>query len=534
MEQQHREDDNAGLAWWQPQAQQDDHYANFEHRPQRMRLRSPSLDPFMPLSTRFAGDGLDYRRPVMTSQGTGGQEGPVGQQMGYEAARAELQAVQQRASIWEHLERTGEQPAAASETIDLTGDGDAEEASLAEPSRADNAGTSRAQRLPRFERNIIDIDSSDNDEPAPRTRDWAQPPIPLEGADESLFMPQQSPQRSFPQNFAPLGPRRTHSDLRRPGFMRQSSPATHLDDVEIVGSRPTSRVHSRRQTPTIMPPRSMTPFPGENSNAAIDLTGDDDDDVVFTQSRSVSGINGDRPAMAGTGVGTREDPEIYAGPGIGRLAQIMRDAGRRLPAFANNFADWQDSEAARRAQADARLAQARQHRREAEDRVQQLRDRVRFQPRAVEGLMQRDAIRPVVRRHVTALPGMMLDFGTAAFDLGYGIPRPSTPKYEPPAPVEKGFTRNPEEDEVVVCPNCGDELAMGDSELKQQVWVVKQCGHVSLLTSQRCALAFANTSVRHTVAIAPKFPWKLSLRAKAKARVRCPSTCPFRCLSRNV
>jgi ribosomal protein L37AE/L43A len=32
----------------------------------------------------------------------------------------------------------------------------------------------------------------------------------------------------------------------------------------------------------------------------------------------------------------------------------------------------------------------------------------------------------------------------------------------------------------VVCPNCGDELAVGKDEMKQQIWVVKSCGHVSV------------------------------------------------------
>jgi len=63
--------------------------------------------------------------------------------------------------------------------------------------------------------------------------------------------------------------------------------------------------------------------------------------------------------------------------------------------------------------------------------------------------------------------------------LGGTLAEPPTPKYEPPPPAEKGFTRSPEEDEEVVCPNCGDELAVGKDETKQQIWVVKSCGHVS-------------------------------------------------------
>ncbi|RAK95245.1 putative RING finger domain protein [Aspergillus ibericus CBS 121593] len=49
--------------------------------------------------------------------------------------------------------------------------------------------------------------------------------------------------------------------------------------------------------------------------------------------------------------------------------------------------------------------------------------------------------------------------------------------YKPPTPPPEGFTRNIEEDDVVICPNCDLELGIGD-EVKQQIWVVKQCGHV--------------------------------------------------------
>ncbi|KAL4965521.1 putative RING finger domain protein [Aspergillus stella-maris] len=49
--------------------------------------------------------------------------------------------------------------------------------------------------------------------------------------------------------------------------------------------------------------------------------------------------------------------------------------------------------------------------------------------------------------------------------------------YKPPSPAPEGFTRNVEEDDVATCPNCDEELGMGD-ETKQQIWVSKQCGHV--------------------------------------------------------
>lgn len=71
------------------------------------------------------------------------------------------------------------------------------------------------------------------------------------------------------------------------------------------------------------------------------------------------------------------------------------------------------------------------------------------------------------------------DYLTVAFAVGGEPARPATPNYEAPPPAEPGFTRSPGENEEIVCPNCGDELCTGKDEVKQQVWVIKGCGHVS-------------------------------------------------------
>ena len=54
---------------------------------------------------------------------------------------------------------------------------------------------------------------------------------------------------------------------------------------------------------------------------------------------------------------------------------------------------------------------------------------------------------------------------------------PPARAYKPPSPVPEGFTRTVGDEDVVCCPNCDAELGVG-SEIKQQIWVVKQCGHV--------------------------------------------------------
>jgi hypothetical protein len=98
---------------------------------------------------------------------------------------------------------------------------------------------------------------------------------------------------------------------------------------------------------------------------------------------------------------------------------------------------------------------------------------------------------------------MIFDYQQPAFDLGIdGGNRPASPKYEPPRDAAPGFTRTPGEDEVVVCPNCGDELATGHNEMKQELWVIKVCGHVSLPEGGRENYFCANADLEPSRCIA--------------------------------
>ena len=98
------------------------------------------------------------------------------------------------------------------------------------------------------------------------------------------------------------------------------------------------------------------------------------------------------------------------------------------------------------------------------------------QPRPTADLLLRHDGREII------LPGE-LDFVTQGFRMGDAAgPRqtqPPLPTYDAPSPPRPGFTRSPKEDEVLVCPNCGDELGLGKDDIKRQVWVIKACGHVS-------------------------------------------------------
>lgn len=74
-----------------------------------------------------------------------------------------------------------------------------------------------------------------------------------------------------------------------------------------------------------------------------------------------------------------------------------------------------------------------------------------------------------------------MDYGAAAFAIDHAAAEdPPIPEYKAPPPVTRpGFTRDLDEDgDVLVCVACDDELAAGEDDIKQQVWVSKRCGHV--------------------------------------------------------
>jgi hypothetical protein len=96
--------------------------------------------------------------------------------------------------------------------------------------------------------------------------------------------------------------------------------------------------------------------------------------------------------------------------------------------------------------------------------------------------------RPHAHVHVGAFMAPVMDWDMVGFDMGMAgarAPDPPPPTYEAPPKAPAGFTRGPEEKDVLVCPNCGDELCGSDDEMKNQVWIVKACGHVSHLYFER-------------------------------------------------
>jgi hypothetical protein len=241
------------------------------------------------------------------------------------------------------------------------------------------------------------------------------------------------------------------------------------DDVEFVEarSRAGARMRSvadRRPTPAVhfgsnrASPRSVTPYPPPGLRDVVDLTGDDDD-VVLVNSRQRENVGANLGAPAGD----------YRT--VGGVNELMRHAGRHLRRVFG-VGDEEEPMAFR----DRALPQQNEM-----DRIREARLRLEgtFIERERRRLMH--TVEPMGNRHVPTM-GINLDYHTPAFNWATGVanpPRPQTPKYSPPPEPADGFTRNPGEDEIVVCPNCGDELAVGDGDLKQEVWVVKTCGHVS-------------------------------------------------------
>lgn len=213
---------------------------------------------------------------------------------------------------------------------------------------------------------------------------------------------------------------------------RSRYPLRASDTMDRRPSNSTLATSSRRlPRPWEPAQRSITPHPTGASNT-IDLTGDDDDDVVFTEVRPRI------PRLPQLNVGR---PEITAGTGTvarGLMERIFGMGGRPGDTI-------------------------------------------------VGAAVPRPANAPHMPQHGRP-PAVVIDFNymTVGFAVGGEPARPPTPHYEAPPPAEPGFTRSPGEDEEIVCPNCGYELCAGEDEVKQQVWVIKTCGHVSRLTG--CAI----------------------------------------------
>ncbi len=411
----------------------------------RMERTLPDPRPRDPRLAHYAGDGFDFRRPVMSARG------------GY--VRQDRDA---------DINSNVRAP-----FIDLTDDDDMQDSpagQLETPLSPTGAVSgSRPQRLPRFGRNVLDSDNEEAEEYHPTSH--------LPGANYLALPQSRDPRRPM------------YSGLRRPA--RPPSPPADMDDVEFVEERAIPQPRRRRSVadrqPTPGPnaghlngPRSITPYPTGMSNEPIDLTADNDDDVVLLNARQRDGVgaNNAHPVAPGRDYGH-----------LGHIANILREGGANVANVQSRLMQRLGFYGMEGDQMAAAQAQAQFEHNHA-NRAVQLADRARQLGNAV----RRRGVYPAATNAAPRLgnaaaigPGaIMMDFAATGFDMGLaGGSRPPTPRYSPPPEPNSGFTRSPAEDDVVVCPNCGDELAVASTdrsteerEVKQEIWVIKGCGHV--------------------------------------------------------
>lgn len=380
MAESHRDRDGSPATLFVPH---DDHYNN-EHPAQRARLASSRIA----LPQRYPGDGFDYRRPTMSGSGSGSSSGSGSNGNGQDR-----------------------NPGVG--VIDLTEEDD--DLPRTRGTRGEEAGRdSRAQRGPRFGRNIIDLDGEDDAE------DLTQP--------GSHAAPSSAPRPNYLSLFPARAPTTTHPHPRYSGLRRpeRSSPPRRTDMEDLTELR--TRLHAR-PSESSRGHRSVTPYPNGRPEP-IDLTGDEDE-LVIVDARTRAGINDERPSTT-AGMGTRSVNDLFAH--LGRPGRLF-------------------------------------------DRVMAFSGIPRTNANNVPARAQVTFVNPDAQQR-GALQ-VNLDFGATAFDLGLGGNPPPPPKYEPPPSPAKGFTRSPGEQDVVVCPNCGNELAVNSDEKKAEVWIIKKCGHVS-------------------------------------------------------
>ncbi|QIW95231.1 hypothetical protein AMS68_000749 [Peltaster fructicola] len=339
-----------------------------------------------------------------------------------------------------------------SETIDLTRE--------VEPEIRQSSPVTRTQRLPRYGRDIIDISSSDDESAAQSSRTSTHP---------------QQTARSEQNHIPAVEPAEELDTL----FVQD-------DDLEFL----------RTESLSFQPSRNASVLPGatDGQSPFIDLTEDAEDDLMLLESRSVSSINRQNPTLSAN-VRVRDAEQASFFDGLAGMLPTSR-LHERLAAhyegmlfqgfpFAGRFNRFA-------AQFTGRTEPGIHHAHEGNPR-----DR------------PRERGRPSNHTATHARPGgITMDYMAPAFDLGTGgYQQPGPQSYESPEPPPEGFTRNPAPNEEVVCPNCGNELAVGESDLQRQVWAIKQCGH-----------AYCGTCVQ------TRLQAKKGDRDKGKARADAPPT----------
>lgn len=325
---------------------------------------------------RYHGDGLDFRRPASNMNSN------------------------------------------PSTVIDLTDDDVSMPSTHATPQPEPAATTqhARTQRLPRYDREIIDL-SADTSPPEP-----SHARLPSAQANHNQ-----------------------HERPRIPPITRSSPEVLFLSERQR-----SSRSHAPQQHPA---PDHQRPEPERH---VLDLTADNDDEVVHVRTER-AGINMLGPQGGPGAAGANR----FA---VGRVAEFIM--GRRAGNGGAAAGNWNLGHFFNYGRNPATFA-AEEEEEEEED----------------AGPILNLAPRAVLRQDRNGFP-LGMDYTTIGFGVAFEStpPREPTPKYSPPPEPGAGFTRSPQEDDVLICPNCKEELGIGSTDQKKQVWVVKACGHVSLFS----------------------------------------------------
>lgn len=115
------------------------------------------------------------------------------------------------------------------------------------------------------------------------------------------------------------------------------------------------------------------------------------------------------------------------------------------------------------------------------DRLDGIRNRANGGRQDAEPIPENDAAGNFVINLDYRQPAFALG-GLDIFDRSSETPQVVQEPYKGPPAAKEGFTRTFAEEDVILCPMCGDELALGEGDIKQQVWVVKGCGHVRIFS----------------------------------------------------
>ncbi|KAF1957825.1 hypothetical protein CC80DRAFT_34276 [Byssothecium circinans] len=309
-----------------------------------------------------------------------------------------------------------------------------------------------------------------------------------------------------------MPPQRYHGDgldYRRPV---SSSNVIDLTDEDAVPTQAQPRDQHR-------PPRPPR-FGRDIMQEVIDLDAEEPQrlaprspEIQFVSSRSIDRPNLDRVEDQGQDEVefVRENPLPWAQrrlDGPNQLADFMQ-ALQGLPRLR---AEWE------RGQERERHGRRAERQRQATiDRFLQVAGNARNRGAAPR-------VPPRARGHIhVGFMAPQMNYGEVAFNLGYThddgdeAPAPPAPTYEAPVQAPQGFTRSPQEEDALVCPNCEEELCVGDTEEKRQVWIVKACGHVCHPLMSTLASKMANTKqVYCGECTANRFKTKSSAKGKEK------------------